>query len=128
MENLGGSETVLIVEDDDSLRKFSQRTLQHHGYRILEAENGEDALRVSEAYDGTIDLLITDVVMPKMGGKETAERLQSLYPHMKVLYMSGYTDNAIVHHGVLKPGLNFIEKPFTLKGLAHIVKEILNTE
>ena len=128
MENLGGSETVLIVEDDDSLRKFSQRTLQHHGYRILEAENGEDALRVSEAYDGTIDLLITDVVMPKMGGKETAERLQSLYPHMKVLYMSGYTDNAIVHHGVLKPGLNFIEKPFTLKGSAHIVKEILDIE
>ena len=94
----------------------------------MEAENGEDALRVSEAYDGTIDLLITDVVMPKMGGKETAERLQSLYPHMKVLYMSGYTDNAIVHHGVLKPGLNFIEKPFTLKGSAHIVKEILDIE
>jgi len=97
----GGSETVLIVEDEDSLRKLLQRTLQQHGYRILEAENGEDALRVSEAYVGSIDLLITDMVMPGMGGKETAERLQSLYPRMKVLYMSGYTDNSIEHHGVL---------------------------
>jgi len=128
VSELGGSETVLIVEDDDSLRKLAQRTLQQHGYRVLEAENGEDALRISKEHEGPIDLLITDVVMPKMGGKEVAERLQPLYPQMKVIYMSGYTDDAIVQHGVLGPGLNFLEKPFTPEGLARKVREILNTE
>jgi CheY-like chemotaxis protein len=99
---LGGSETVLIVEDDEGLRKFAQEVLQQHGYKVLDAENGEDALRVSQAHEGPIHLMITDVVMPKMGGKEAAERLQPFYPRMKVIYMSGYTDNAIVHHGVPK--------------------------
>ncbi len=121
-----GSETVLIVEDDDSLRKLSQKSLQPHGYRILVAENGEDALRISKEHDGPIDLLITDVVMPKMNGKEIAERLQPLYPRMKIIYMSGYTDDSIVHHGVLAPGLNFIEKPFSPEGLARKVREVLN--
>jgi len=125
IEDFVGFETVLIVEDDDSLRKLAQKVLQQHGYRVLAAENGEDALKVSEAHDGSIDLLITDVVMPKMSGKETAERLQPLNPQMKVIYMSGYTDNAIAHHGVLAPGLNFLEKPFTPKGLARKVREVL---
>ncbi len=125
---LVGSETILIVEDDDSLRKLLQRTLQQHGYSVLEAENGEDALRVSKAYGGPIDLLITDVVMPRMGGKETAERLQPLYPRMKVLYTSGYTDNTIVHHGVLATGLNFLQKPFSPVTLARKVIEILDIE
>ena len=125
---LGGSETVLIVEDDDSLRKLARTVLKQRGYKVLEAENGEDALRVSEAHDGSIDLLIADVVMPKMGGKETAERLQPLYPQMKVIYMSGYTDNAILHHGVLAPGLNFFEKPFTPEGLARKVREVLDAD
>jgi DNA-binding NtrC family response regulator len=123
---LGGSETVLIVEDDDSLRKLAQKALRQHGYSVLEAENGEDALRVSEEHGGSIDLMITDVVMPKMSGKETAERLQPLYPQMKVIYMSGYTDDAIVHHGVLVPGLNFLEKPFTPEDLARKVREVLD--
>ncbi len=126
VENLSGSETVLIVEDDNSLRKLMQKSLQPHGYRILVAENGEDALRISEEHEGTIDLMITDVVMPKMGGKETAERLKTLHPQMKVIYMSGYTDDAIVRHGVLAPGLNFLEKPFSPKGLAHKVREVLD--
>ncbi|MDP8241205.1 MAG: response regulator, partial [Candidatus Hatepunaea meridiana] len=90
------------------------------------AENGEDALRISNEHEGTIDLMITDVVMPKMGGKETAERLQPFYPQMKVIYMSGYTDNSIVHHGVLAPGLNFLEKPFSPEGLARKVREVLD--
>jgi PAS domain S-box-containing protein len=126
--DLNGSETVLIVEDDDSLRKLAQKTLQPHGYRVLAAENGEDALRVSAEHEGTIDLIITDVVMPKMGGKEVAERLQPIYPHMKVIYMSGYTDNSIVHYGVLAPGLNFLEKPFSPAGLARKVREVLDAE
>ncbi len=121
-----GSETVLIVEDDDLVRNLAQKALQQHGYRTLVAENGEGALEVSKEYEGSIDLMITDVVMPKMSGKEAAERLQPLYPNMKVIYMSGYTDDAIVHHGVLEPGLNFLEKPFTPEGLARKVREILD--
>jgi len=126
VEHLDGSETVLIVEDEDSLRKLVRTVLKQKGYKILEAENGEDALRISNEHEGTIDLMITDVVMPKMSGKETAERLQPLYPQMKIIYMSGYTDDAIVHHGVLAPGLNFLEKPFSPEGLARKVREVLD--
>ncbi len=126
VSKFSGSETVLIVEDDDSLRKFAHKALQQYGYKVLKAENGEDALRVSEAHDGSIDLLITDVVMPKVSGKETAERLQTLYPHIKIIFMSGYTDDAIVRHGVLTPGLNFIQKPFSPEGLARKVREVLD--
>ncbi|MBT9438751.1 MAG: response regulator, partial [Desulfobacterales bacterium] len=128
VDDLSGSETVLIVEDNDSLRNFAQKILHIYGYRTLNAENGEDALRVCKEHDGRIDLMITDVVMPKMGGREAAKRLQPLYPQMKVIYMSGYTDNAIVHHGVLEPGLNFLEKPFTPEGLARKVREVLDAE
>ncbi|MBE9484228.1 MAG: response regulator, partial [Bacteroidetes bacterium] len=123
----GGSETVLIVEDNEGLRKFTQEVLQSYGYRILAAENGEEALKVGKEHEGPIHLLLTDVVMPKIGGKEAADRLQPLYPQMKVIYMSGYTDNAIIHHGVLAPGLNFLEKPFTPEGLARKVREALDT-
>lgn len=122
----GGSETVLIVEDDHSLRKLARTVLKQRGYKVLEAENGEDALRISKEHEGPIQLMITDVVMPKMSGRETAERLQPLYPQMKVIYMSGYTDSAIAHHGVLAPGLNFIEKPFSPEGLARKVREVLD--
>ncbi len=127
-DDLSGSGTVLIVEDNDGLRKLAQEVLQNYGYRLLVAENGEDALRVSQEHNGPIHLLLTDVVMPKMGGKKLAERLQPLYPRMKVIYMSGYTDNAIVHHGVLAPELNFLEKPFTPERLARKVWEALDDE
>jgi len=122
----GGSETVLIVEDNDSLRRLARTVLKQKGYKVLEAENGEEALRVSNEHEGAIDLLVTDVVMPKKSGRETAERLQQIYPRMKVIYMSGYTDNAIVQHGVLEPGLNFIEKPFSPADLARKVREVLD--
>jgi PAS domain S-box-containing protein len=125
VDDLSGSETVLIVEDDDGLRKLAQGILRSYGYRILVAENGEDALRVSKEHDGPVHLLLTDVVMPKMGGKKLAESLQPLYPRMKVIYMSGYTDNAIVRHGVLALGLNFLEKPFLPEGLARKVRKAL---
>lgn len=124
----GGSETVLIVEDDYGLRNFAKEILPRYGYNVLVAENGEDALMVRKKYEGQIHLLLTDVVMPRMGGKKLAERLQLLYPRMKVIYMSGYTDNAIVRHGVLEPGLNFLEKPFTPEGLAHKVRKVLENE
>ncbi|MBW2738864.1 MAG: response regulator [Deltaproteobacteria bacterium] len=128
VDDPGGSETVLIVEDDDNLRKLAQKALLQHGYKLLVAEDGEDALKVCKEYDGQIDLMITDVVMPKMGGREAADRLQPLYPQMKVIYMSGYTNNAIVRHGVLSPELNFLEKPFTPEGMARKVREVLRSE
>ncbi len=126
MGEAGGSETVLIVEDDDLLRSFIRKTLGHHGYTVLEAENGEDALRVSREHQGPIELMITDVVMPRMSGQKIAERLQLLYPQMKVIYMSGYTGDAVIRHCVLAPGLNFIEKPFTPEILHRKVREVLD--
>ncbi|MEA3427660.1 MAG: response regulator [Thermodesulfobacteriota bacterium] len=116
----------MIVEDYIGLLNLAQEVLQSYGYKVLDAENGEEALRVGKEYDGPIHLMVTDVVMPKMGGREAAELLQPLYPQMKVIYMSGYTNNAIVHHGVLMPGLNFLEKPFTPEGLARKVREVLD--
>ena len=125
-DKLTGSETVLIVEDDSSIRKLARKVLQAYGYNVLDAEEGEQALRIIEEHEGPIHLLVTDVVMPKMSGRELAERLQSLRPEVKVIYMSGYTDDAIAHHGVLEQGVNFIEKPFTPKGLARKVREVLD--
>jgi two-component system cell cycle sensor histidine kinase/response regulator CckA len=123
---LTGSETILIAEDDDSLRNFAQKVLKRQGYKVLEAENGEDALRIANEYQGPIELMLTDVVMPKMNGKETAERIQPLYPQMKVIYMSGYTDNSIAHYGILAPEVNFLEKPFTPEVLTRKVREVLD--
>jgi PAS domain S-box-containing protein len=122
-----GSETILLVEDDESLQKLVQIVLEQNGYKILKAINGEDALRVAEAYEGPIDMIITDVVMPRIGGRELIKRLQPLYPDVKVIYMSGHTDRTIAHHGLLETGLNFIQKPFSIRELAQKVREILNS-
>jgi len=126
VDDLNGSETCLIVEDDDTVRDLARQILERYGYSVLEAETGEDALMVSEEHEGPIHLLLTDVVMPKMSGRELAKRLQSLRSEIKVIYMSGYTDDAIVHHGVLASGLNFIGKPFMPEGLARKVREVLD--
>ncbi len=126
-QNLVGSETILLAEDEDSVRKLIRSTLQEYGYRVLEAQDGKKALQLIEHHKGPIHLLLTDVVMPGMGGRELAERLQPLYPKMKILYMSGYTDNAIVHHGVLESGMPFIQKPFAPKVLVSKVREVLDT-
>ena len=99
--------------------------LKQKGCTVLQAENGKNALKIAKEYNGSIDLLITDVVMPKMGGKEVAQQLQALYPTMRVIYMSGYTDDTIVRHGVLTGELNFFEKPFSSKELLEKVGEVL---
>jgi CheY-like chemotaxis protein len=121
-----GSENVLIVEDDHPLRKLACKVLQQHGYRILEAQNGEEALQVCEEHDDVIHLLVTDVVMPAISGRELAHRMQTLQPEIKVIYMSGYPDKTISHYGVLEPGMNFIEKPFSPERLVHKVREVLD--
>jgi len=121
-----GYETVLVVEDEGGVRKLAERILKAAGYQVLTAANGGEALLLCEQRQGDIHLLLTDVVMPQMSGKQLAERLAVIRPELKVLYMSGYTDDAIVHHGVLEPGTWFIGKPFSAVDLTSKVREVLD--
>jgi PAS domain S-box-containing protein len=121
-----GRETLLLAEDDDAIRNLARIALQSCGYTLLEAANGEDALRVGLAYPGPVHLLVTDVVMPRMSGRELAERLCKAQPNMRVLYVSGYTDDAVVRHGVVTEGVAFLNKPFTPTTLARKVRETLD--
>jgi len=121
-----GGEVVLVVEDDETVRKLAVSILRRFGYEVLEAGLPGEALLLCEGRKERVDLLLTDVVMPHMSGRELAERIRKFHPEMRVLYMSGYTDNAIVHHGVLKPGIDFMQKPFTVDGLTKKVREVLD--
>ena len=122
-----GSETVLLVEDDELVRDLANRLLKQQGYTVLEAANGQEALRVAKERVGeTIHLLLADIVMPQMGGKELADWIKISRPNIKVLFTSGYADNAIVHHGVLDRGTHFLQKPFSLKTLSYKVREVLD--
>jgi CheY-like chemotaxis protein len=121
-----GSETILLVEDAEPLRELTRTILANHGYTVLLAGDGAEALGVASQHQGPIHLLLTDVIMPSMGGRELSERLASLRPEMKVLYVSGYTDATIVRHGVLEAGLKILPKPFTKKALVRKVREILD--
>ena len=122
-----GSETILLVEDEQSLRELNGQLMRTLGYTVIEAAYGPQALELASAHAEKIDLLLTDVVMPGMSGRELAERLSLSRPETKVLYMSGYTDNMIVHHGVLQPGIAFLQKPFTRDILAGKLREVLNS-
>ena len=122
----GGSETILLVEDEEAVRALASRILQGRGYRVLECARPEDALHIAEHHQEPIDLLLTDVVLPKMSGRKIAEHLTALRPNMKVLYMSGYTDDAVVRNGVLESNTAFLQKPFTPSGLARKVREVLD--
>ena len=121
-----GSETILLVEDEDMVRQVASRILTRHGYTVLEAASGHAALVVSREHAGPIHLMLTDVVMHGMSGWETVENLKPQRPEMKVLFMSGHTENTIVHHGVLDPGVAFIQKPFRYNVLAQKIREILD--
>ena len=123
---LRGEETVLLVEDEDTVRTLARRALERYGYRALEASRPTEAQRLCQQHKDTISLLITDVVMPEMGGKELAEKLTHCHPEMRVLYISGYTDDALAQHGVRVPGLAFLEKPFTPLELVCKVRQVLD--
>ncbi len=125
-KELTGSETILAVEDDDPLRNLVRTTLNKYGYNVLDAPGGKAALEISRRHKGCIHLLLTDVVMPDISGRQLADQITAEQPELKVLYMSGYADNIISHHGILERDINFIEKPFTPKSLAQAVRGILD--
>jgi CheY-like chemotaxis protein len=128
-EELGlqGVETILVVEDDTSVRSLVIRALCKRGYTVLEASTGKEALRTAQEFEGKIHLLLTDVVMPEMSGKALAAQIETARPGIKVLFVSGYTNNAIVHHGVLDSNVAFLQKPFTTDVLARKVREVIDS-
>jgi two-component system cell cycle sensor histidine kinase/response regulator CckA len=120
------SETILLVEDQAEVRNLVRRVLEARGYHVLEAASGQDALRLIVQYVGAIDLLLTDLMMPGMTGREVALLLAPAHPKMKVLYLSGYTDESIVPHGLLEPGSAFLPKPFSAEALARKIRAVLD--
>jgi PAS domain S-box-containing protein len=123
-----GQETILLVEDETNLRRLARQYLETQGYKILEAEDGAAALQIVDGYKGTIDLLLTDVIMPGMNGRELAAHVVKLLPEVRVLYMSGYTENAVGLDGTLDAGINLLQKPFSLPALKDRVRELLDSE
>ena len=125
--SLKGTETVLVVEDEPSIRTLAARILREQGYTVLEASNGAEALRMDQEFAGEIHLVLTDVVMPEMSGKALSSQIEAARPGIKVLYVSGYTSDVIVHHGVLGSDVSFLQKPFTEDALARKVREVLDS-
>jgi two-component system, cell cycle sensor histidine kinase and response regulator CckA len=121
-----GSETILFVEDEESVRELVRDYLSAAGYHILEASDGVQALEVAAAHEGTIEILVTDVVMPRLSGRELASRVTAERPNVKVLFISGYTDDSIFRHGVLEGGVAYLQKPFNLKSIAQKIREVLD--
>jgi CheY-like chemotaxis protein len=122
----GGTETVLVVEDETGVRALARQALEARGYRVLEASDGEAALHLCREHLGQIDLLLTDVVMPRMSGRELREQMAELSPQTRVVFTSGYTDDAVVRHGVYQSESDFLQKPFTVQGLLKKVREVLD--
>jgi len=123
------SETILVVEDQDDIRKITRRILEARGYSVRVAATGAEALRISQESEEAaerIDLLLTDAILPGMSGREVALLLGPAHPNMRVLFMSGYSDESIVHQGILEPGMPFLHKPFTAEALARKVREVLD--
>ncbi|MEJ2662385.1 MAG: response regulator [Desulfobacteraceae bacterium] len=121
----GQGETVLVVEDEDAVLEMTHSMLEGLGYAVMSAGSPEAALLKAEAYDGEIHLLVTDVIMPGMNGKDVAEKIRKNRPAMKLLFMSGYTANVIAHRSMLDPGVKFISKPFTVQQLSAKVRKVL---
>jgi len=127
LANTHGHETILLVEDAPAVRVLARDVLKAQGYTVVEAQHGREALRIAEQYAGPIHLLLTDVVMPEMNGRDLVEQLAPLRPSMAIIYMSGYTDTVVVHHGGLDPGAAFLQKPFTPSALLGKIRQLLDT-
>ena len=126
-QDLKGTETVLLVEDEESILALAKTILEWHGYTVLPAHDPTTALSLAQSHQDRIDLLITDVVMPGMNGRELNEKLVACNPALKCIFMSGYTANVIAHHGILDEGIHFLAKPFTVSALAEKVREVLDS-
>jgi PAS domain S-box-containing protein len=126
LQNRQGTETILVVEDDASVLEMTRSILNRQGYRVLSASKAAEAIQLATTYQDTIHLLLTDVIMPEMNGRELCAQISDRFPEMKVIYMSGYTHNVIAHHGILDQGINFIQKPFPLKSLIAKVRQVLD--
>jgi CheY-like chemotaxis protein len=124
----GGADTILVVEDDASVRTIVTRMLENLGYLVLAADGGEAAVELASAWHAKIDLVVTDLAMPGLGGRETAERIHRFFPGAKVIFMSGYTDDLVIRGGEFEPGTFFIQKPFGAADLAGLVREVLDSK
>jgi CheY-like chemotaxis protein len=122
-----GAETILLVEDEDQVRSLARLVLERKGYHVLVARDGSEALRLLQDSEGSVQLLATDVVMPNMSGPELAGRVALMAPKVKVLYMSGYMDDAVGEHGLIAAGVPFLQKPYTPTALAQKVREVLDS-
>jgi CheY-like chemotaxis protein len=125
VQALRGTETVLVVEDQSDVRGVIAKTLSHYGYTVRAVANGPEAIATAQAHEGPLHVMLTDVVLPGASGREIARQVVATRPSVRVLYMSGYTDDVIVQHGVLEPGLAFLQKPFTGDALARRIREVL---
>lgn len=123
-----GNETVLLVEDEESILRLGKAVLERFGYTVLAAPTPKKALALAEQHEGLMHLLVTDVVLPEMNGKELKDRIEMLQPNIKVLFMSGYTANVIMHQGILESGVHFLQKPFSINSLAIKVREVLDQQ
>jgi CheY-like chemotaxis protein len=121
-----GAETILLVEDQPEVRKLSEVALRRYGYHVLTAADGRQAIAMSREFSGPLHLLLTDVVMPGLGGREIANEVMAIRPNIRVLFMSGYTESAISHRGVLDPGVDYLQKPFTPEALTEKVRDVLD--
>jgi len=121
-----GAETILLVEDQAEVRRYARKMLRQQGYKVLDARSGPEALRVWKRRQGSIDMLLTDVIMPQMSGRELAQDLKAQRPELKVLYMSGYADDVIARHGILDPETELLQKPFTPDSLGRKVRSLFD--
>ena len=126
VSNLRGSETVLLVEDNEQVRNLAQLILKKQGYNVIVSQNSEEALSLLEAHEGLVDILLTDIVLPGMNGRELYEIAVQSKPQLKVLFMSGHSDDVIAHRGVLDEGIQFIQKPFSVQKLAAKMREVMD--
>ncbi|MDR3555251.1 MAG: response regulator [Syntrophobacteraceae bacterium] len=125
--DLNGTETILLVEDEEAIPGLGKAILELHGYKVLAANTPRVALKIARDYRGPIHLLITDVVMPEMNGKDLRDELYTARPGFKCIFISGYTANVIARHGVLDAGIDFLQKPFSVQSLAEKVREVLHS-
>ena len=123
---LRGNETILLVEDEELVRCFTRTVLENNGYTVIEAAGGREALAAMESREREVSMLVTDVVMPHMSGRDLAQAVSRSHPTVKVLYVSGYSENVIIHQGVVDPGVDLIQKPFDIHELLGKVREILD--